>query len=113
MVERSLAQIVKNKLGKGKIIIIFGPRQVGKTTLLKSLFADTDSDTLWLNGDEADVKELWANTTSTRLKALIGKHKLLIIDEAQRIENIGVTLKLIVDNIKDVQVVVTGSSAFE
>jgi len=113
MIERSLARIIKNRLGKGKIILVFGPRQVGKTTLLKEMFADGQSNLLWLNGDEADVRELWANTTSTRLKTLIGKNKLLLIDEAQRIENIGVTLKLIVDNIKNVQVVVTGSSAFE
>ncbi len=113
MIKRSLAHIIKQKLGKGKIIIIFGPRQVGKTTLLNSIFSANHPQALWLNGDEADVRALWSNTTSSRLKSLIGSHKLVIIDEAQRIENIGISLKLIVDNIKDVQVVVSGSSAFE
>lgn len=113
MIKRDLEDIVKNRLYKGKIILIFGARQVGKTTLLKKMFGEKHSEILWLNGDEADVKELLSNTTSTQLKAFIGKNKLIILDEAQRIENIGLTLKLIVDNLKDVQVVVTGSSSFE
>ena len=68
---------------------------------------------LLLNGDEADVRENLSNTTSTKLKALIGNYKLLVIDEAQRITNIGITIKLLVDNFKDIQIIATGSSAFE
>jgi predicted AAA+ superfamily ATPase len=66
-----------------------------------------------LNGDEADVRELLSNTTSTRLRSIIGAHKIIFIDEAQRIENIGITLKLIIDQIQDVQVIATGSSSLE
>jgi predicted AAA+ superfamily ATPase len=113
MIVRELEEIVRNTLYKGKIILILGARQVGKTTLLKKMFSQNQAGTLWLNGDEADVKELFSNTTSTQLKTLIGKNKLVVLDEAQRIENIGLSLKLIVDNVKDVQVVVTGSSALE
>jgi predicted AAA+ superfamily ATPase len=98
---------------RGKAIIITGPRQVGKTTLVNKLSDSVGEKTLWINGDEAGTNELLANATSTRLKALIGNNKLLVMDEAQKIDNIGLTLKLIVDNLKDIQVIVTGSSSLE
>ena len=96
----------------GKAIILFGARQVGKTTLLHTLFSNID-DTLWLNGDEPDVQALFENVTSTRLKNIFGNKRYIIIDEAQLISDIGLKLKLITDNIKNVQLIATGSSAFE
>jgi len=96
-----------------KAILIFGARQVGKTTLLESIVNKTGMSPLHLNGDEPDVREQLEKITSTQLKTLFGNHKLIIIDEAQNITNIGLTLKLITDKIKDVQVIATGSSAFE
>ncbi len=96
-----------------KAILIFGARQVGKTTLLESIVNKTGISHLHLNGDEPDVREQLEKITSTQLKTLFGNHKLIIIDEAQNIANIGLTLKLITDKIKDVQVIATGSSAFE
>ena len=113
MIQRKLAKIIRKKLGQDKAILIFGPRQAGKTTLLEQMFDKKDSNILWLNGDEADVRDMLSDTTSTRLQSIIGRKNLLIIDEAQRIENIGITIKLIVDNLKNVQVVATGSSSFE
>lgn len=100
------------RLHKNKALLIFGPRQVGKTTLVKQLFGN-QQNVLFLDGDEADHRELLTNTTSTRLKSIVGKNKIVIIDEAQRIETIGLTLKLFTDKIKEVQVIATGSSAFE
>lgn len=111
MITRILQQTIKKRLFKGKAILIFGPRQTGKSTLIETLLKDTDH--LYLNGDESDVREILSNTTSTRLKAIIGQKKIVFIDEAQRIPDIGLTLKLITDQIKDVQVIATGSSAFE
>lgn len=96
-----------------KAILIFGARQVGKTTLLESIVNKTGISHLHLNGDEPDVREQLEKITSTQLKTLFGNQKLIIIDEAQNIANIGLTLKLITDKIKDVQVIATGSSAFE
>ena len=90
MIKRELESIIKERLYKGNFILIFGARQVGKTTLLKTIFNKNHPEILWLNGDEADVKELLSNTTSTQLRALIGKNKLVVLDEAQRIENIGI-----------------------
>lgn len=112
MIDRILKKKVENLLGSNKAILIMGPRQVGKSTLLTSMF-DGNREVLFLNGDEADVKALFHDVSSTRLSAMIGQNKILIIDEAQRIEDIGLKLKLITDQIKHVQVIATGSSSFE
>jgi hypothetical protein len=111
MVQRIIQSDLEQKLHKGKAILVFGARQVGKTTLLNSVFRD--KQVLWLNGDEPDVRLLLTEITSTRLKSIIGDYKYLVIDEAQRIPDIGITIKLIVDHIPEVQVVATGSSALE
>ncbi len=111
MITRTLQDVIKNRLNQGKAIIIFGARQVGKTTLLKQLFADKQ-DVMWLNGDEDDVRAIFENSSSTRLKAIFGKSKIVIIDEAQRISDIGLKMKLITDNMPDIQLVATGSSSF-
>ena len=89
-----------------------GARQVGKSTLLRSLL-DGDDSVLWLNGDDDDVRELFRSISSTRLKAIVGNRKTVVIDEAQRIEDIGLRLKLITDQMPGVQVIATGSSSFE
>ena len=112
MIPRKLENIVTGALNKRKAVIILGPRQVGKSTLLKTLFGN-DQDIYWINGDEQDIRSLFDNATSTSLKAAIGNHRYVVIDEAQRISDIGINLKLIIDNMPNVQVVVTGSSSFE
>lgn len=112
MIKRFIESEITGELGKGKAIIILGARQVGKTTLLNDLFADKEQ-ALFLNGDEADVQALFENSSSTGLRAIIGDKKTIVIDEAQRITDIGLKLKLITDNIPDVQVIATGSSSFE
>ena len=112
MVERTLEEIVKNKLNTGKAIVLLGARQVGKTTLLKKLFGNS-VDVLWLNGDEIDVQALFSSISATRLRTIFGNKKTIVIDEAQRIADIGLRMKLITDQIPDVQLVVSGSSAFE
>jgi hypothetical protein len=103
---------IVERFSLGKVVVVYGPRQAGKTTLVQKILEGRDSF-LYLNGDEADVRELLSNTTSTRLKALLGKNRIVFIDEAQRVENIGITLELTIDQIKDVQVVATGSSSFD
>ena len=111
MVNRLVFSNIQKKLKGNKAIIVLGPRQVGKTTLLNQLFKT--KDILWLNGDDADTRHLLSNVNASKLKSIIGKNQIIIIDEAQRIENIGVCIKIIVDQIKDVKVIATGSSAFE
>lgn len=112
MITRALEKTIEQRLYKGKAIIIMGARQVGKTTLLRQLFTQKE-EILWLNGDETDVQALFQNISATRLKAIFGNKKIIIIDEAQRIPDIGLRLKLITDQIPDVQLVATGSSSFD
>jgi predicted AAA+ superfamily ATPase len=112
MIKRILESQIISLLGSSKAIIIMGARQVGKSTLLDTIFHEK-TDILWMTGDDLDVQELFSQMTSTRLRALLGTAKVLIIDEAQRIPDIGLRLKLITDQIKDVQVIATGSSSFE
>lgn len=113
MIPRKLKEIIESRLGKGKAVIIVGPRQVGKTTLIKSMFGTAGITVRWFNGDDADTRELFADATSTRLGALIGNATTAVIDEAQRIENIGLAVKLMVDNHPETQVIITGSSSLE
>lgn len=113
MIKRMLEKNIVKKFFKGKAILILGPRQVGKTTLVKYLTGRFRDSLLFLNGDEADVREFLTNTTSSALKKIIGKNKVIVIDEAQRIQNIGLTLKLLVENFPSRQIIATGSSSFE
>jgi predicted AAA+ superfamily ATPase len=112
MIRRLLENQISTRINTGKAIVIMGPRQVGKTTYLKGLPYNTD-EILWFNADETDVKNLFAEISASRLSALLGRKKVLVIDEAQSIENIGLKLKLITDSLKDIQLFVTGSSSFE
>ena len=112
MIERLLYKTIENKLFVGKVIILTGARQVGKTTLLKQLLRHKEG-VLWLNGDELQVQNLFANASADRLLSEFSNSKIVILDEAQRIENIGLRLKLIADSDSEVQVIATGSSAFE
>jgi predicted AAA+ superfamily ATPase len=113
IIKRSLQESIAGRLFKGKVIIVLGARQVGKTTLIENILGNQDYPVIELNGDEADVRELLGETTSTRLRAIVGNNKIVFIDEAQRISNIGLTLKLFADKLKDIQVIATGSSSFE
>lgn len=112
-IKRTIQSRLEDKFFKGKVIILYGPRQVGKTTLVKVIQKKNLSDSIYFNCDEPDIREKLENKTSTFLKELIGDKKIIIIDEAQRIKNVGITLKLIIDNFKDVQVIATGSSSFD
>jgi len=111
MIPRVATSSIENHLFKEKVILLYGARQTGKTTLVKDLLSKHSG--LYFNGDEPDVRSRFSSRTSSELKALIGSARLIVIDEAQRIENIGLTLKLMVDNFPDIQVIATGSSSFE
>ena len=112
MISRIIESSISPLLGGKKAIIIMGARQVGKSTLLQQMLSQRD-DVVWMNGDDIDVQDLFANLTSTRLRAILGDKKFIVVDEAQRIADIGLRLKLITDQIPGVQVIATGSSSFE
>jgi predicted AAA+ superfamily ATPase len=113
MILRNISDSIESKLTDDKAIILLGPRQVGKSTLLSQLSPKFKEPVLWMNGDDADVRSLLENPTSTQLKSVAGNARTWVIDEAQRIKNIGLCIKLVVDNIKTVKVIATGSSVFE
>lgn len=111
MYKRTLKNSLENKINKGKAIILIGPRQVGKTTLIKAVI-DTKKH-LFLDGDDSTVRNLLNSPNTEQIKSIVGSNKLIFIDEAQRIEGIGLTLKIITDQFKDIQLLVSGSSSFD
>ncbi len=113
IINRIIENKIKDSLFKKKAIIIFGPRQVGKTTLVENILKTINEPILRFNGDESDIRELLSNTTSSMLKTLTAGKRIIYIDEAQRIENIGITIKLFVDTMPEKQIIATGSSSFE
>ena len=113
MYTRDLQSVIQERCFQGKAIILLGARQVGKTTLLKKIIQEQQVDALYLNCDEPQTVAALTNCNLKELQMVVGANKFVVIDEAQKVDNIGLTLKLIVDNMPDVQVIATGSSAFE
>ena len=111
MFTRTLENIVKRKTDSGKAIVVVGARQVGKTTLLKEILKDKKF--LFLDADDPSTRSLLQNPTTEQIRTFIGEYKYVFIDEAQRISGIGVTLKIITDQFKGVQLFVSGSSSFD
>ncbi|MBS0615287.1 MAG: ATP-binding protein [Verrucomicrobia bacterium] len=103
---------LKSLVSPGKVIVIFGPRRVGKTTLLKKYLED-ETNYLFVSGDDIFVRDFLSSGSIEKLKDFIGGKDLLVIDEAQYIETIGLNLKLIVDHLPHVRVIATGSSTFD
>ena len=110
MIHRIIEQLIKNDFGRGKIIVLMGARQVGKTTLFDSV-VNGSSNVLRLNCDNYDDRSDVENKTSTELRQLVGNHEVVIIDEAQRAKNIGLSLKMLADLKLPMQILVTGSSS--
>ena len=113
MFTRSLQSVIENRLHQKKAIILIGARQVGKSTLFNNIVKQIQQPTLTLNCDEPETRQILTDINSKELALLIGKNKVVVIDEAQRVDNIGMTLKLITDNFPDIQLLATGSSSFE
>ena len=105
---------LRSLLQPGKVIVIYGARRVGKTTLLRKFIEDLDREqVLFVNGDDIIARQFLESQSIENLKDFVGKHQFLIVDEAQYVRNIGLNLKLIVDHIPGIQVVATGSSSFD
>ena len=107
--------VLESKLGKGKVLLLIGPRQVGKTTLLQSMVhkLSPDKKTQFWNCDESDVRQFLSEANSAKLKSIVGNADFIVIDEAQRIKDIGLTLKLLHDSFPKIQLAVTGSSSLD
>jgi len=111
MIYRIIQKDIENDFFTGKAIVVLGPRQVGKTTLILSILQGKKH--LFLNADDATVRQLLLEPDTFRLQQIIAGHNIVFIDEAQRLPQVGLTLKLIIDQFKKVQLIVSGSSALE
>lgn len=111
LLHRSLQHIIENRLFKGKAIVLVGARQVGKSTLFRQILDGRDS-VLTLNCDNSNTRALLENAQLSDLQRLVGDSRIVVIDEAQRIKGSGLTMKLITDNMPQVQLLITGSSSF-
>ncbi len=111
MYARTITDKIRGRIGSGKAIIITGPRQVGKTTLIESILESEDY--LLLDGDDPLIRNLLTNPNTEQIRTILGNKKFVFIDEAQRIEGIGITMKIITDRFKDVQLFASGSSSFD
>ena len=112
-IARHLESDIKARLFSGKAIIVYGPRQCGKTTMLRHITEEWSNDVLWLNGDSPDTRDELERVTVARWKLILGKKKILVLDEAQRVSNVGLALKLLIDELPEIQVIASGSSSFE
>lgn len=113
MIQRNLQSVLTGFIGNGKALLLIGARQVGKSTLFKQITDTLADEVLWLNCDQEEARSVLSNQSLNTLKLLLGDYKVIVIDEAQRVTNIGLTLKLITDNFPDKQLLVTGSSSLD
>ena len=112
-IKRDLQLKIENSLKPNKVVLIFGARRVGKTVLMNEIVRKFEGKTLVLNGEDYDTLALLENRSIGNYRNLLNRVALLAIDEAQHIPDIGAKLKLIVDEIKDIKVIVSGSSSFD
>lgn len=114
-IRRNIDVFLQHRMFSGKVLVVYGPRQAGKTTAIMHYLSEhlPAEDVLALDGDELDICETLARASVERLRLLIGRKKVVFIDEAQRIPDIGLLLKRFHDHIPEVQVIASGSSSEE
>ena len=110
---RDLSDIILKKLKPNKVVIVFGARRVGKTLLIKEILAKVNEPVLILNGEDINVHDKLAIRSVEKYKQILGTYKLLYIDEAQKIPEIGEKLKLMIDEIDGLKIIISGSSSFD
>lgn len=114
MIYRSYSSSLQQALQHGKkVIVVYGPRQAGKTTLAKAIIKESGLKTLEINADQAKYREIFSSQDLSLMQQYVNGYDLLFLDEAQRIPNIGINLKILHDEIPDLRIIATGSSSFE
>lgn len=111
LLQRKLQEIIEKRLFSGKAIVLVGARQVGKSTLFRQILSKHD-DVLILNCDDPEMRGLLDGANLGELRRVVGNHRIVMVDEAQRLRGAGLTMKLITDNMPEVQLLITGSSSF-
>jgi uncharacterized protein len=112
-IPRYVQTSIENQLGKQKVVLLYGTRRSGKTTIIENIFHKNQQDTLFLLGEDVQVAELLSLRTVANYRQIVGAKKIVIIDEAQVVPNIGKILKLMIDNLKGISIIATGSSSFD
>lgn len=113
IIEREIKENIEKNLFKGKAIIIYGPRRVGKTTLAKDIISKYGKEAKYINCDVLENRQALEIQDDKKLRAFLGEGKIFVIDEAQRVVNVGLSLKIIIDSFPDIQIIATGSSSFD
>src|SRR6185437_3741801 len=113
MIKRQLKDALKKRIDYKKAIVVLGPRQAGKTTLITEIASELSKEYLYINGDDPAVRLAWNNPSQAFINKYIGNYKVIVIDEAQRMENIGLSAKMIIDAKKNTQLFLSGSSSLE
>lgn len=110
--QRQLANL-EEAIRPGKVVVIYGPRRAGKTTLLKKFLESVDDDVLLVNGDDMVVRQYLESQSIEKLRDFMGNHSMLLVDEAQYIHQVGLNLKILVDHVPLLRIIATGSSSFD
>ena len=113
MIKRKIKELITASLFKNKVVIVYGARQVGKTTLVKDILKDFSKDGKYISCELLSAQRGLSVLEPEQIKAFLGQYKLIVLDEAQDITNIGKVLKVIVDFLPDIQIIATGSSSFD
>lgn len=112
-IARNIENPIKERLFKGKVVIVYGARQVGKTTLAKKIISEYANEARYLNCELLPVQRGLSELDAEKIKAFLGDYKIIVLDEAQNITNVGKVLKIIVDTFPGLQIIATGSSSFD
>lgn len=113
MITRKVESVILESLVPGKVVILLGARRTGKTVLLKKIVSMISEPSIFFNGEDFEVQRLLENRSVANYEKILGTTKLLVIDEAQKVPEIGKILKLMIDSIPGLRIIVTGSSAFD
>lgn len=112
-IQRSLAAVIKKRIGQQKVLLLYGTRRVGKTFILQHLFKEYEKQSVFLNGEDMEDQERLAKRTAANYKNIAGNKKLVLIDEAQNVHDIGRVLKLMIDTVPGITIIASGSSSFD
>jgi len=110
--QAQLARLIQ-LVSPGKVVVVHGPRRVGKTTLIKRYIQERDRDALLVTGEDIVVREYLESQSLVKLKSFVGRRRTLIVDEAQHVRQIGLNLKLLADHAEGLRIIATGSSSFD
>ncbi|MFA4890703.1 MAG: ATP-binding protein [Candidatus Paceibacterota bacterium] len=113
IIEREIKRDIEKNLFKGKAIVIYGPRRVGKTTLVKDIISKYGEEAKYINCDVLENRQALEIQDDKKLRKFLGEGKIFVIDEAQRVVDIGLSLKILIDSFPDIQIIATGSSSFD